>query len=743
MQRVNAIATLTVLISIFILASPTTITTATTASDSNAAPLPHILVVGSLNVDIIIPVDRLPTLGETITARSPTTDIAVGGKGANQAVAAARLTCPTGRTTRFITKFGNDAHAEMLESALTTAGVDVSGCEKVLNLPSGQGIVLLDSDGTASSVVLGGSNTAWSSDFQADHLVRNAGIILLQREVPEHVNLAVAGAAVKEKVPVVLDVGGEESPISNKLLQLVEYLAPNESELQRLTGLPAGTHEEVVAAASSLIERGVGAVLVTLAERGSVLVHRVQASKIKSKKKGETASSVVVFEQAAFPVPGGKVVDGTAAGDAFRAAFAVALVEGLPMKECLEFAAAAGAVAVSRLGAVPSLPSRKEILELLAKHSTSNFDEMHKGLEEEKRIEEAAATGDAERCSIGDAGTTIGTCTQANFPSSSSASFPLKFASRLNSMRSSSSAFKMSNSVLDWIARQGDIQGLDLIDLNYPQHFTNIKEIHLVAALHSANLSISAINVRFPDQFNLGTFTNPSLELRRGAEQLCIDACTVAARLGASQLIVWSQYDGYDYNFQMNYHSAWQWTVESYQRVVDGCPSEIRISIEFKPTDENTRISIVPSTGAALLLARQVNRPSFGLTLDVGHLLMAGENPAQSVALAAADRKLFGMHLNDGHVKLGAEDGLIFGAVNPRMALELVFWLQKVNYQGHIYFDTFPKKEDPVAEAELNIKMFKALWKEAERLSNAGIEEFTARHDALGVLELLSQTSGK
>jgi ribokinase len=731
LHRINTMASLAVLIvAILILASPIP---ATAAVPTNSTPLPSILVVGSLNVDIIIPVDRLPTLGETLAARSPTTDIAVGGKGANQAVAAARLVSETGRSTRFITKFGNDAYAEMLETALIDAGVDVSGCQKVPNLPSGQGIVLLDNDGTASSIVLGGSNTAWAPDFQADHLVRNAGIVLLQREVPEHVNLAVAAAAVKEKIPVVLDVGGEESQISPKLLKLIDYLAPNESELQRITGLPTITHEEVVAAAGNLINKGVGAVLVTLAERGSILVRR----NIKDK-------SIEVLTQAAFPVPGGKVVDGTAAGDAFRAAFAVALVEGLPVEQCMEFAAAAGAVAVSRLGAVPSLPTRKEILEILVTHSTSRFrfdntpSDLQIGQRKEEKEEKESTTGELNGKSCSSDGGTD-TCSpqySSSSPSMDSFSFPLKFASRVNSMQSASPS--SSNSVVDWISLRGGIPSLELIDLNYPQHFQNIKEKHLIAALHTAKLTLSAVNVRFPEKFRLGAFTNPNQKLREEAVQLCIDACTTAAKLGASELVVWSQYDGYDYNFQLNYQSAWNWTVQSYQQVADGCPAGMKISIEFKPTDENTRISIIPSTGAAVLLTQAVNRPNFGLTLDVGHLLMAGENPAQSVALASAAGKFFGMHLNDGHVKLGAEDGLVFGAVNPRMALELVFWLKKVNYQGHIYFDTFPKKENPVAEAGLNIKMFKALWREAERLSDAGIEELSEKRDALAILELLN-----
>jgi sugar phosphate isomerase/epimerase len=169
----------------------------------------------------------------------------------------------------------------------------------------------------------------------------------------------------------------------------------------------------------------------------------------------------------------------------------------------------------------------------------------------------------------------------------------------------------------------------------------------------------------------------------------------------------------------------------------------VKVSLEFKPTDASTRFSIVPSTGAALLLVHEVNRPNFGLTLDLGHLLMAGENPAQSVAMVGQAGKLFGLQLNDAHVKLGAEDGLAFGSVNPLMALEVVRWLQRVNYSGHIYFDTFPVNEDPVWEAEYNIRRFKALWARAFRLREAGVDEFGRAHDAMGALGLLEEDEQK
>ena len=130
--------------------------------------------------------------------------------------------------------------------------------------------------------------------------------------------------------------------------------------------------------------------------------------------------------------------------------------------------------------------------------------------------------------------------------------------------------------------------------------------------------------------------------------------------------------------------------MDAFQALADGCPPGVRVSLEWKPTDPSARFSIVPSTGAALLLAAEVARPNFGLTLDVGHLVLGGELPAQSVALAARAGRLFGLHLNDAHSRLGAEDGLAFASVNPAAALELVRWLQRVGYTRTVYFDTFP-----------------------------------------------------
>ena len=145
----------------------------------------------------------------------------------------------------------------------------------------------------------------------------------------------------------------------------------------------------------------------------------------------------------------------------------------------------------------------------------------------------------------------------------------------------------------------------------------------------------------------------------------------------------------------------------------------------------------MPSSGAALQLVSDVGRANMGLTLDIGHCLMAGENPAQSVAMVGKAGKLFGVQLNDGHAKLGAEDGLMFGSVHGNMALDFIRWLQKTGYDGHLYFDTFPRNEDPVREAAYNIRRVKALWAEAARLTASGIEDNIRAHDAMGSLELM------
>jgi len=678
-----------------------------------------LLVVGSVNVDTTVRVDHLPHLGETVVSSEPAS-VAVGGKGANQAVAVARLQLSGAPKPRFVARFGTDAHEAWLRRSLLEAGVDLSGCTSVATLSTGQGIVLLDADGAATSVVLGGANEeGWSADdaelhVAAQALTLDAAALLLQREVPQRVNEAFAAAAAARGVPVLLDAGGEAGALTRALTSIVDYLCPNESELARLTGMPTDTDAHVVHAAAALQRTGARNVLVTLGERGALLV----------------LHNGTVLRQQPLPLPGGMLVDATAAGDAFRAAFAVSLVEKQPLPQCMLLGAAAGAIAATRIGAMPSLPSRQEVQALLRAERTPPAAEVVASAHDETQTPSA---------SLPETQMPLQSCA---VPSATAPdAFPLRFASRLNSMASRRDLVggaANADDALGWVSRQSRIRGLSLVDFNYPQHLKGLAPQSVLAALSSAGLAAGSVCTRFPALFRGGAFSTPNDSLRAQALQLAVQACDWASSLGASQVVVWSPFDGYDYHLAADYTHAWARSVGAFQALTDACAvKNVRVSIEWKPSDPSTRWSFVPSTAAALLLAGEVNRSGFGVTLDTGHLLLAGENPAQSLAMAAAAGKLFGVQLSDAHVRLGAEDGLAFGTVNAAAALETVFWLRRSNYSGHVYFDTFPLNEDPVREAELNIRRFKALWHRAGRLQEKGISELMAAHDAMGVLELL------
>ena len=233
-----------------------------------------------------------------------------------------------------------------------------------------------------------------------------------------------------------------------------------------------------------------------------------------------------------------------------------------------------------------------------------------------------------------------------------------------------------------------------------------------------------------------GAFTHPDPAIRGEAVRLTKKACEAAKALGCDEVVVWSAYCGYDYSFAADYKVLFERVAEAFREVCDAHP-DVKVSLEYKPTDENTRFFAVPSTGAAVLLAERVDRKNFGLTLDFGHCIMAGENPAQSAAMAGD--KLFGVQLNDGYSRLAAEDGMQFGSVHPVQALEFLYWLRRGGYKGHFYFDTFPHNEDPVAEAEANIETVKRMWEMCGQMEEEGIEHVMKSMDAMKAIAAVNK----
>jgi len=687
-------------------------------------------------------------------------------------------------TISFLGRFGSDPSASILKNALISNGVDTSSCstctedENGNSIPSGRGYVLLQrASGKVSAVVSGGSNTMGWKDFETayqrsqmkgetdsherqndtddlmvdeDYLDSLLGLksdgmnfkgkvkcILLQREVPEYVNLILARHAKKRSgIIVIQDVGGEDRSISREMLQLIDYIVPNESELQRLvTSLgweeekgfgwsspssvssfipDEGVSEnlqkllgEVVSQARFLQSKGANNVLVTLGAEGSILI--------------DTQCELQYQPPCILPT-GCEVVDETGAGDCYRAGFAVALTAGNEDRlECMKFASAAGALAVTKEGAVPSIPTYKEVKALMESSFANKSDPFQQSLLQRG----GALDQDEEKVHDNDD------------------DFPIMFGSRLNSMKDRPELWDASvkSDVREWVKRQGTIKGLGCVDFNYPQHFHDWTADEAKEALEEAGLIAGAVCLRYPSKFARGAMNHPDEEMRREAIEITKSAAEYAKQLGCNEVVVWSAYDGYDYPFQVNYDDKWNQIVEAFRECCDAHP-DIKWSLEYKPTDENTRFFTVPSTGAAILLVKEIDRPNMGLTLDVGHMLMAGENPGQSIAMVGGE-KLFGIQLNDGYTRLAAEDGMMFGSVHPSQALEVIFQLRRVGFKGHFYFDTFPQRTDPVMEAEYNICRVKEFWHAAGKINTMNVNDIMNNHDAIGALKIVEEVLRK
>jgi len=299
-----------------------------------------ILVVGSSNTDMIIQIDRIPRPGETILGGE--FSIAAGGKGANQAVGAARA----GGDVTFVARVGQDMFGDQAIAGFRRDGINVDCVFRDKAAPSGVALIFVAKDGENSIAVAGGANGKLSpADVKkAAKAIRSAAVLVAQLETPLETVQAAAAIAVKAGVRVILNPAPAR-PLPDSLLKLVSILTPNETEAELLTGIKVTDEAAAAKTADKLRSRGVQTVILTLGPRGAFIA---------------TADGKQL-------VPGFKVkaVDSTAAGDIFNGALAVALAEGKPLPTAVRFANAAAALSVTKLGAQPSAPTRKEIEKLL------------------------------------------------------------------------------------------------------------------------------------------------------------------------------------------------------------------------------------------------------------------------------------------------------------------------------------------------------------------------------------------
>ena len=305
-----------------------------------------------------------------------------------------------------------------------------------------------------------------------------------------------------------------------------------------------------------------------------------------------------------------------------------------------------------------------------------------------------------------------------------------KIASRLNSFRRS------DLDVGQAIRRMAAVPGLSALELNYPQHVVQLASGELHSLLDETGLPLTALNLRFEGPtFARGAFTSPETEVRNEAVGIACDAVDLAARLGAEHVVLWMADDGWDYPFQANYGKLWRDEIDAFRCVADRNPS-IRVSVEYKPF-EPRRFSLVRSMGDALLAAHEVDRANFGVTLDVCHSYMAGEHPPAAAAAALHERKLFGVHLNDGYGT--GDDGLMIASVHERDTLELLYVLRAEGYEGTLYFDTFPMREDPAAELLANISELERLQEVLDRMDSEAMSAAQHEQDAIAASRALGR----
>ena len=289
---------------------------------------------------MILRVARVPRPGETLLGGEFST--AAGGKGANQAVAAAR----SGGRVHFVARLGRDAFGDAALAGFRREGIGVSRVVRDDRHPSGVALIFVGSDGENSIGVAGGANQQLSvrDVGAARELIAGAALVLLQLETPLETVEAAARLARKAGVAVILNPAPAQQ-LSNQLLRNVTLLTPNETEATLLTGIRVDDVASAVRAAEALRRRGPATVIITLGSKGAL----------------------VATQEGAQLIPGHKVkaVDTTAAGDVFNGALATRLAEGAALLDAVRFAHGAAAVSVTRPGAQPSIPTRKEITAML------------------------------------------------------------------------------------------------------------------------------------------------------------------------------------------------------------------------------------------------------------------------------------------------------------------------------------------------------------------------------------------
>jgi xylose isomerase len=315
-----------------------------------------------------------------------------------------------------------------------------------------------------------------------------------------------------------------------------------------------------------------------------------------------------------------------------------------------------------------------------------------------------------------------------------------KFAARLNAFKIGASDYwpgKNKITTIDLIKRAASA-GLNAADLNYPDHFDYVALQDIKTVLNDTGMILNGLAMRYytDSNFKLGAFTHPNTRIRRLAIDETKRGIDKLVALGGNMMTLWMGQDGIDYSFQADYNYLWDSTIEAMIEVADH-NQNVNIGLEYKP-NEPRAFSLMPDAATTILAVKDICRANIGVVIDFAHVLYADEMPAFAANLIARHSQILGVHLNDGYGKW--DNGLMVGSVHPIQTIELLYELKRLNYNGVIYFDTFPDHSglDPVSETQTNIATFTRYNEIVEQLeSNKALASAIARQDAPASMQIV------
>lgn len=287
----------------------------------------------------------------------------------------------------------------------------------------------------------------------------------------------------------------------------------------------------------------------------------------------------------------------------------------------------------------------------------------------------------------------------------------------------------------DQIAAMAKVEGMRGVALDYPAQFddTQVAEVRKLYESHGFELATLELGL-YPDRkWKLGTLSCTDPGVRRDAIEMSKRGLEIARDMNAWDVLLWPGQDGFDYPFQADYDECWKLLIDGIGEVASHAP-DVRVAIEYKPKEPRANC-FIRNAGVLLWLLKTIDLPNVGATIDFGHSLVAGENPAEAAALLAGEGKLFQVHLNDNYRDW--DHDLIVGSIHLVETLEFLYYIVKSGYEGWYLMDVFPYREDGGAAIRQCVANTERLLDIAHKVPQEELRAALNKMDAVATIKML------